>query len=192
MNFLTSGIFSLFLTSTFSIELNDQQIISMASEAAPDNVTSNATIMKFADGKFHTIRTGSNNFTCMVVSNPNGRYEPSCFNEEAMRSVFPTYQYEMSQLYQGKNQETVNQLINSEFKKGKLPSAEHGALVYMMSPNNKWYDEKSNSLKPTPVHQMYYYPKLSNETFSLSSKDVFMWQGYPHLTALIVVVEEAK
>ena len=174
----------------FAQESSNKSVIAMASEAAPDNVTDNAAIMKFQNGDFYTIREGKNNFTCMVISDPQGRYEPSCFNEEAMRSVFPTYQYQMAMLYKGKSHAEVSALIESEFKKGNLPTAEHGALVYMMSPNNKGFNPETKALEPTPIHQMYYYPKLTNKTFSLSSKGVFMWQGYPHLTALIVVIDD--
>lgn len=176
----------------FALEISDPKIIAMASEGAPNNVTSSATIMKFVSGEFQIIRKGDNNFTCMVISDPQGRYEPSCFNDEAMNSVFPTYQFQMKHLYLGKSHDVVNELIEDEFKKGNLPTADHGSLVYMMSPNNKWFNADINKLQPTPVHQMYYYPKLPEKTFSLSSKGVFMWQGYPHLTALIVVVEESK
>ena len=177
-------------TPLFAQDISNSQIISMASEAAPKNVTAEATIMKFSNGVFHTIREGSNNFSCMIISDPQGRYEPSCFNEEAMRSVFPTYEYQMTKLYLGKSHEEVYKMMEIEFKKGNLPAAEHGSLVYMMSPNNKWFNPNTNTIEPTPVHQMYYYPKLSNRTFSLSNENVFMWQGYPHLTALVVVIDE--
>lgn len=178
----------MFSTPLFAQEYSNKDVISMASEGAPNNVTDEAAIMKFENDDFHIIRKGKNNFTCMVISDPQGRHEPSCFNEEAMRSVFPTYKYQMEMLHKGKSHDQVNSLIELEFKKGNLPTAEHGALVYMMSPNNRWFNPTTKTLEPTPIHQMYYYPKLSNKTFSLSSKNVFMWQGYPHLTALIVVV----
>jgi len=176
------------LASTFS----DSEIIAMAREGAPDHITSRATIMKFDNGQFREIHKGKNNFTCMVISDPQGRYEPSCFNKEAMRSVFATYQFQMKQLYEGKTHEIVNQEIQDEFNKGRLPTAETGALVYMMSPHNKMFVPSIKKLVRTPVHHMYYYPKLANETFSLSGKSISIWQGYPHLTALIVVVAEAK
>ncbi|MFC3120037.1 hypothetical protein [Agaribacter flavus] len=72
---------------------------------------------------------------------------------------------------------------------GKLPSAAHCALVYMMSPKNKYYDHHHNHLVDSPIHQMYFFPKLDDKVFSLQSSKVFLWQGFPHLSALIVVVE---
>ncbi len=188
MRILVILLYTLLAPRVFALEPLDAKIITMASEGAPDNITSSATIMKFVDGEFQAIRKGVNNFTCMVISDPQGRYEPSCFNDEAMRSVFPTYKFQMKHLYLGKSHEVVNRLIEAEFKRGSLPTAESGALVYMMSPNNKAFNPMTKKLELTPIHQMYYYPKLSDKTFSLSSKTVFMWQGYPHLTALIVVV----
>lgn len=192
MKLMSLIVFSLWFSPAFSLEADDEKVIAMASEGAPDNVTANATIMKFREGKFHTIREGENNFTCMVISDPQGRYEPSCFNEEAMRSVFPTYQFQMKHLYQGKLHAEVDKLIEHEFNEGNLPTAEHGALVYMMSPNNLGFNPATNQVEATPVHQMYYFPKLADETFSLSSEGVFLWQGYPHLSALIVMINSEE
>ena len=132
-------LLSLLAMPLLASKFSDSEIIAMASEGAPDDITSKATIMKFDNDQFRTIRKGKNNFTCMVISDPQGRYEPSCFNKEAMRSVFSTYEFQMRQLYEGKTHEVVNQEIQEEFKKGHLPTAETGALVYMMSPNNKMF-----------------------------------------------------
>ena len=170
-------------------EISNEQEIIRASEGAPLNVTAEASFMAFKGGKFNVIKKGKNNFTCMVISDPNGRYEPSCFNEQAMRSVYPAYELNMRLLYEGKTYKQADAEIKSSFDRGILPSAEHGSLVYMMSPNNKMYSPKRKTLFETPVHQMYYFPKLSNETFSLAGKIVYTWQGFPHLTALIVEVK---
>lgn len=183
-------VLSLWIGNVQAAEFSDERIIGMASEGAPKHITSGASFMKFEAGKFRSIKKGKNNFTCVIISDPNGRYEPSCFNEEAMRSVFPSYELNMKLLYEGKTYEFANKELMKEFEKGRLPSAEHGALVYMMSPNNRGFNPNTKILKSTPIHQMYFYPKLSDETFSLSGERVFLWQGFPHLSALIVVVNE--
>lgn len=166
----------------------DAEEIAFASEAAPAHITSQANFMAFRDGKFETILQGTNNFTCLVVRDLNGRFEPSCFNQPAMESVFHTYELEMQLLYDGHAHPEVMQAIEEASQSEKIPSAAPGSLVYMMSPNNKFYDYNRERLGNSPIHQMYYFPKLSDETFSLSSGPIFLWQGYPHLTAVIVVV----
>ena len=164
------------------------QEIRNASEAAPKHVTENASYLKFEDGKFVLIKKGSNNFTCFVVHDPNGRFEPSCANEQATRSVLPAYEMHMALLYEGLSYEQTYQALQEAYDRGDLPSAETGSLVYMMSPNNQIYDSDLGSIRPTPVHQMYYYPKLSDETFALGDGPPRLSQSFPHLTALIVDV----
>lgn len=171
-------------------ETSVQQAIRFAAEAAPANVTDNASYMSFDGKQFQTIKQGSNNFTCLVVSNPKGRYEPSCFNEQAMGSVFPAYEMEMALLYQGVPPEQAWQQISKAHEDGKLPDAEHGSLVYMMSPNNKMFNADSGQLEPGVVHQMYYFPRLSAETFSLTTEHVRLCPCFPHLSALIVEIVE--
>lgn len=164
----------------------ERQEIKYASEGAPSNVTDNASFMKFEDGQFKLFKKGSNNFTCLVVRDPKGRFEPSCFNQEAMRTVFYTYQFHMAKLYSGHTEQQAMAAI----AKAHLPVAETGSLVYMMSPNNKMYNYKKEKLGTTPIHHMYYFPKLPNETFALGKGSPRLWQGYPHLSALIVVIDK--
>ncbi|MGJ8678933.1 chromate transporter [Paraglaciecola sp.] len=186
------GIFTLLsviLThQCFALTNEQQTVIKQASEGAPAHITDSASFMMFSQGGFELIKQGNNNFTCLVVSNPQGRYEPSCFNQEAMRSVFPSYELQMQYLYQGlSHSKTVKKLADA-FKQGQLPNAEHGSLVYMMSKHNKYFDPHHGTLGDSPVHQMYFFPKLADNTFSLVKGGPFLWQGFPHLSALIVVV----
>lgn len=123
-----------------------------------------------------------------MVSNPQGRYEPSCFNQQAMRSVFPAYELQMKLLYQGVSHPETDKKLAEAARQNNLPAAEHGSLVYMMSKHNKYYNSHHDSLGSSPVHQMYFFPKLADSTFSLKSGSPMLWQGFPHLSALIVVV----
>ncbi len=173
----------------FASRQKKQEEVSRVSEAAQLHITQNATFTMFADGEFKLIKKGSNNFTCFVVREPKGRYEPACLNEEAMRSVFPAYKMHMRLLYSGHTYESTHKKIDDAFNAGILPTAEAGALVYMMSPNNMMYNPANDQLSKTPIHQMYFYPKLNDKTFSLKSGPPWLWQGFPHLSALIVVVD---
>lgn len=172
----------------FALTEHEQQEIVLASQAAPSNITEHASFMMFRDGGFVLLKEGKNNFTCLVVRNPQGRFEPSCFNTEARNSVLYTYELEMKLLYEGMSPEGVLSVINNHFLEGTLPTAITGSLVYMMSPNNKFYNYSTKTLGTTPIHQMYYYPKLPDQTFSLPTGRVMLWQGYPHLSALIIML----
>lgn len=171
----------------FSLSKSDLKEIAHASEAASPHITDDATFLKFKNDRLVTIKAGKNNFTCFVVRDPRGRFEPSCLNEQAVRSILPAYELQMKLLYKGQTAEETHAALGKAFKDGELPASETGALVYMMSPNNKIYFK--GKLVPTPVHQMYYYPKLDDKVFSLASGPVFLWQEeFPHLSALIVAV----
>ena len=180
----------LVLFSGLTFAETDSQEILLASEGGPEHITSDASFMKFENSKFVYIKRGKNNFTCLVMREPKGRYEPACLNAEAMRSVFPTYQLNLNLLYSGHSYEETYQEIEKRFKESKIPTAEAGALVYMMSPNNLRYIPSSDSLIKMPPHQMYFFPKLANETFSLEGGPPWLYQGFPHMSVLIVVPNE--
>ena len=168
---------------------NDIEIaINQAGEAAPKHIVKDASFMRFEQGKFHLIKTGSNGFTCLVVHEPNGRYEPSCFNTPAIKSVFYTYQMHMKYLYMGYDEKQTYQKLVDAFKQGDLPLPETASLVYMMSPKNINYDPSTKTLRKGMPHQMYFYPKLTDTTFSLGERGPFLWQGFPAMSALIVPV----
>lgn len=171
-----------------SLSDQDNAEIKFASEGAPKHITENASFMKFENNKFVRIVKGKNNFTCLVVREPKGRFEPSCFNEQARRSILPTYELHMSLLVKGFSNKEVYTKIGLAFDKGELPGAETGSLVYMMSSNNRTSILESGKFYPTPVHQMFYYPRLKDEVFSLKGSTSSLWQGFPHLSALVVAL----
>ena len=78
---------SFFTPDSWALTALEEAEIAAASEAAPSHITGNATFMIFREGRFETISKGTNNFTCLVMRNPQGRFEPACLNEEAMSSV---------------------------------------------------------------------------------------------------------
>lgn len=165
-----------------------QKEIQQASEAAPLHITEHASFMTFTNGEFRLIKSGSNDFTCLVVREPNGRYEPACFNQPAMNSVFYTYQMHMKLMYMGYDAKQTYQKLALAFEGGQLPLPETASLVYMMSPNNETYDQHKKVLKKGMRHHMYFYPKLAYNTFSLAPQGPSLWQGFPAMSALIVKV----
>jgi hypothetical protein len=163
-----------------------QAEVIQASEAAPTHIVQHANFMQFVDGKFRLIKSGTNDFTCLVIREPLGRYEPACFNQPAMKSVFYSYQMHMKYLYMGYNYQQTYQALAQAFEHKKLPLPEPASLVYMMSPNNQNYYPQTKSIKKGMAHQMYFYPKLTDDVFSLAAGGPFLWQGFPAMSALIV------
>jgi hypothetical protein len=64
---------------------SDAKLIASAESAAPANVGKNATIVTMdADGKMHTLRKGTNNFTCMPDNPATPGPDPMCMDPAAM------------------------------------------------------------------------------------------------------------
>jgi len=63
----------------------EAQLIASAESAAPSNVGKNATIVTMdAEGKMHTLRKGTNNFTCMPDNPATPGPDPMCMDPPAM------------------------------------------------------------------------------------------------------------
>jgi hypothetical protein len=63
----------------------DAQLIASAESAAPGNIGKNATIVSMdADGKMHTLRKGTNNFTCMPDNPATPGPDPMCMDPASM------------------------------------------------------------------------------------------------------------
>jgi hypothetical protein len=68
--------------------VSDAKLIASAESAAPANVGKNATIVTMdADGKMHTLRKGTNNFTCMPDNPSTPGPDPMCMDPAAMEWV---------------------------------------------------------------------------------------------------------
>ena len=66
-------------------QASDAKLIASAESAAPANVGKNATIVTMdADGKMHTLRKGTNNFTCMPDNPATPGPDPMCMDPAAM------------------------------------------------------------------------------------------------------------
>jgi hypothetical protein len=64
---------------------SDAKLIASAESAAPANVAKSATIVTMdADGKMHTLRKGTNNFTCMPDNPATPGPDPMCMDQASM------------------------------------------------------------------------------------------------------------
>ena len=184
----TVTVISLGLTAAAQAKPIDHlKEIHLASEAAPQHITAQASFLAFENGRFTPIKQGTNNFTCLVMRSPEGRFEPACLNEQAVRSILPTYEKHMQLRWQGLSKQQTMDKLAQLYQQGQLPTAETAALVFMMSSNNRGA-KMDGTHYPVPSHQMYFFPKLDDEVFSINGTGVRLWQGYPHLTSLIVDV----
>ena len=165
--------------------------IEMAKEAAPEHVTADASFMVWEDGRYVLKLRGTNGFTCMVVRDVHGRYEPSAFNEAAMKAVLPVYEFERRALEKGSSWSDIHDAIREKVVEGEFPEVDPGALVYMMSPKNKYFMWGDGKLIDIAPHVMLYYPRLNESTLGFNGKDglPMFYNEYPHLGVVHVLTD---
>ena len=172
---------------------SDDQI-AWAKKAAPENITDKASYLALEknsnSGLWEYVKKiqGDNNFTCLLLTDPQGRFEPSCLNEQAMKTVFPVYQFQTQSLYAGISIQDIDNSILEMVNKGKLPKPTHGELVYMMSNDNKWYDHVEKVMTFPPPHLMFFQESMDDGIYNLSDSVslVKLSHPYPHLSVLII------
>lgn len=120
---------------------------------------------------------------CLVLEDKQGRFEPSCLNQAAVASNLPVYELQTQMFEQGKSIQQVHSEIERLFKAGRLVSPEPGALVYMMSPRNKYFDHFSQKLLDIEPHVMLYIPKVDAKNLGFNGKGGLpgYYDEYPHL-----------
>ncbi|WP_462163728.1 hypothetical protein [Pseudoalteromonas xiamenensis] len=154
-----------------------------AREGAPAHISAKASIMTWNDGKFAVAEQGENDFVCLVLRDEQGRFEPSCLNRAAMTAIFPVFEYQTQMLSKGIHIEQIYKKIEEKYQSGEFLTPEAGALVYMMSPRNKFYDHFNQRLMEVKPHIMLYTPRLDPAQLGLNNKDGLpgYYNEYPHL-----------
>ena len=143
--------------------------IALARSAAPDNVSSHATIKILSNSGYKEAVKGDNGFTCIVMrgwSVPftrkpeyNGKIRaPICYDPNASRTVLP-YQELCAKLgLEGKDVETINREVAMAYALGELPKMETTAFAYMWSA-----DQNVGPAGHWHPHMMVYAPYYTDE-----------------------------
>jgi hypothetical protein len=123
--------------------------ISLARSAAPEGVTSRATVKVLASSGYTVAVSGDNGFTCMVlrgwaaptytpaqvrdfVYDANIR-APICFDPVASRAVMPYYELRSQLGMQGQSPDQIAQGVQSAYATGRLPKRDAVSFAYMWS-----------------------------------------------------------
>ncbi len=118
--------------------------ISLARRAAPESISGNAEILILTRRGFETVVKGTNGFVCMVARswsayiedpdfwNPRLRV-PICYNVVAARSQVPVTIKRTEVVLAGGSKAQVFDAIKAAIESKGLPTAEPGAMAYMLS-----------------------------------------------------------
>src|SRR4029077_7020174 len=123
--------------------------IALAKSAAPDNISSHATIKVLTASGFQAVHDGENGFVCMVMRGWSApTYTPAqfrdlvydatvrapiCFNPEASRTVLPYYESRSKLGMEGKTPDQIAEGVKAAYAKGELPKRDRVSFAYMWS-----------------------------------------------------------
>jgi hypothetical protein len=123
--------------------------IALAKSAAPDNISSKATIKVLTASGFQVAHQGDNGFVCLVMrgfaaptftptNSRNLVYDsklraPICFDSQAAQTVVPFYELRHKLGLQGKSPDEIGKAVQDAYSSGALPKRESVSFAYMWS-----------------------------------------------------------
>jgi len=186
--------------------------ILLARSAAPDSVSSAATILVLGRQGYETAVPGKNGFVCMVERswmeafdspeywNPKVR-GAECLNRQAARSILPIAHLRTRMVMAGRSEAEIVSALKAAFDNKQVPDLENGNMVFMMSKSAYLYDAGDHN----GPHLMFFTPLkdgkdwgagasgspvFSGPYWFLPSKEPSQAKGLPPI--LVFAVEVAK
>jgi hypothetical protein len=138
--------------------------IELAMGAAPAEISKHATILVLGPSGYETARSGSNGFTCLVERQFLETLEPSCYDAEGSATTLKARLY-LEELRAEKVPEGEIERRITRYKDGTFKAPGKPGLVYMLSPHNKVYNDRTNKIIHVPPHLMFYAPYATDKDF---------------------------
>jgi hypothetical protein len=186
--------------------------ILLARSAAPDSISSDATIRVLGRQGYETAVQGKNGFVCMVERSWMGMFDwpefwnpkvraAECLNRQAARSIVPIADLRTNMVMAGHSKAKIVAALKAAFVNKQLPDIENGNMVFMMSKSAYLYDAGDHN----GPHLMFFTalkdgkdwgagasgsPVFSGFYWFLSSKEPSQAKGLPPV--LVFAVEVAK
>jgi hypothetical protein len=186
--------------------------ILLARSAAPDSISSDATILVLGRQGYETALRGKNGFVCMVERswmeafdspefwNPKVR-GAECLNRQAVRSILPIAELRTRMVMAGHSKAEIVSAVKAAFGSKQLPDLQDGAMAFMMSKSAYLYDQGDHN----GPHVMFFTalqdgkdwgagapgsPVVSGPYWFLSPNEPSQAKGLPPI--LVFAVEVAK
>ena len=184
--------------------------IPLARSAAPDSISSDATVLILGRQGYETAVRGKNGFVCMVERGWMGMFDwpefwnpkvraADCLNPQAARSILPVAFLRSRMVMAGGSKAEILSAIKAAFQNKQLPNLESGAMAYMMSKSAYLTDEGDHNLP----HLMFFTavmdakdwgsgaagsPVMSAPYWFFSSKEPSQTKGLPPILVFLVMV----
>jgi len=137
--------------------------IQLARSAAPDSISSDATVLVLRRQGYEPAVKGKNGFVCIVERSWTSTAEPDfwnpkvrtpiCWNAAAARSLLLRNIKRTELILAGRTPAQVDEAIVAAVDKNELPAMEPGAMCYMMSKQGFGGD----TVPHWPPHLMFYF-----------------------------------
>jgi hypothetical protein len=143
--------------------------IALARSAAPNSISTHATIEVLTPKGYETVIKGDNDFVCMVLRSWSAAPDPVdtlyskirapiCFDPVAARTVVPMEELKAQLGLAGKSPDEIAHEVAVQYGLGKLPKMESVAFAYMWSASQ----QLSSQAGPWHPHMMIYSPYYEN------------------------------
>jgi hypothetical protein len=186
--------------------------ILLARSAAPDSISSDATVLILGRQGYETAVRGKNGFVCMVERSWMAQFDSpefwnpkirgaECLNRQAARSIVPIAELRTRMVMAGHSKAEIVSALKAAFDKKQLPDPQNGNMVFMMSKSAYLFDGGDHN----GSHLMFFTalkdgkdwgagtsgsPVFSAHYWFLSSKEPSHAKGLPPI--LVFAVEVAK
>ncbi|HSS20041.1 MAG TPA: hypothetical protein VLL54_08200 [Pyrinomonadaceae bacterium] len=171
--------------------------VALARSAAPEYISSRATIYILKRGGFIKHIEGSNGFTCLVPREGTKGIAPMCFDPEGSQTILLGELRLAELLEHGKSMAEAMKEVDEGYAKGTFKAPRRSGVAYMLSTENHLNDPDSGQTFDYPPHLMIYAPYAQNSDIGASaaqrgSTEVpwILHEGKPY--AYIIVVPGAK
>jgi hypothetical protein len=155
-----------------------EQQIQLAMSAAPPEIARHATILVLGPTGYVTARTGTNGYTCLVERQYVETLEPSCYDAEGSVTTLLARTYREELRAAKVPEEEIEPRIDDRYKAGFFKAPGKAGLVYMLSPHNKVYNDRTKKVVRAPPHLMFYAPYATQ-------KDIGEFVG-PHMPYVVL------
>ena len=191
-------------------QMEESAEIQLARSAAPNSISSDATILVLRRQGYETAVQGKNGFVCMVGRswlaafdwpefwNPKVR-AADCMNPQAARSMVPIVLLRSRMVMAGRSKAEMLSAVKAAFENKQVPPLESGAMDYMMSKTAYLTDEGEHNAP----HLMFLTagmdardwgsdaagsPLISAPYWFLSSKEPSQMTGLPPILVFLIGV----
>jgi hypothetical protein len=152
--------------------MTPEKEITLARSAAPESISSRATVKILTTTGYKVAAEGDNGFVCMVMRSwaapsfwPEKQrqsiYDPKvlapiCFDPVASRTVLPLQEFRTRLGMEGKDPDAISREVAMAYATGKLPKMESVAFGYMWSAGQYFGAEVGAGMPHMMVYAPYY------------------------------------